>query len=291
MAKRKQTRRKKAVQTKTFMRRRKGNRFVKMEVPPYQGVALRTGLICGDDRKGKPCEARPMGNGKCAVHGGKVKRGSEHPNYKGAGYSQHLPTRMQERFEESASGPGNDRRNLDQDLDLIYTRITELFERIDIAVSETFVDEVGTIAGRLDIALQGGNPNKVAELMAQLLAMVADTRQDFLVWGEIVSLLEQRRKTMDSIGRLEERAGRMVHVSRVLILTGAIGLIIKEEVTGEAFARYVFEHVETRGKVTIAAARFAAQRIRSTIGRRLEALLTDDTETDSRATGVRQLGA
>lgn len=62
---------------------------------------MRDGLICGaQTRRGGICQARPMANGRCKVHGGMSLSGSDHPNFKHGLYSKYAPAQIQEKIDD-----------------------------------------------------------------------------------------------------------------------------------------------------------------------------------------------
>ena len=81
-------------------------------------------------RSGQRCKKDAIvGRTKCHIHGGKTPRGAESPHYRGLGFSKHLPTRLQDTYEDAERDP--ELLKLRKEIALTQTRIVDLLSRLD----------------------------------------------------------------------------------------------------------------------------------------------------------------
>ena len=92
--------------------------------------------LCGArTRKGTPCQNAAMENGRCRMHGGKVPRGAELPQFAHGRYSKSMPDRLAERYEEALSD--EERHDLRDEIALAETKIADLLASIERSADES----------------------------------------------------------------------------------------------------------------------------------------------------------
>lgn len=188
----------------------------------------------GSPRKGKP-------GGRPIVHGR---------------YSKYLPDRLAARYLEAQA----DVRLLElrDEIGLVDARIAELLERLSSGESGQGWREVqAAYAGlKATIGTQGvpGDAGSFQAALAALGDVIGRGNRDHQVWEEILALVDQRRRLVESERKRHVEMQQMITAERAMILLAAITSIIKE---------HVHEHT------TLAA-----------ISRGIRALVADDAGTE-----------
>src|SRR3990167_2330995 len=140
--------------------------------------------ICGaKTRKGVPCRAYAMPNGRCRMHGGATPSGPASANYRHGRYSKYLPARLAERYLEAESDP--ELLSLRSELALVQARLPALLRQVDtgeagalwLAARKSFAD--------LKIANAAGDTKKASEAFRDLDYYLEKGAADHLIWMEI----------------------------------------------------------------------------------------------------------
>ena len=174
--------------------------------------------LCGaKTRSGGKCKLAPMPNGRCRMHGGMTPLGPAHGAYKHGRYSKLLPARLAARYEEALAD--DTLLELRSDVALLDVRISEALQRANAG-------EGGQLWPQLKDALRNflkGLTKRDSEGMrAPLQAMehlIERGAEETALWDEIVRLLEQRRKLVES-----ERK-RLVEMQQIITTEQAMTLL------------------------------------------------------------------
>lgn len=169
-------------------------------------------------RTGERCKARAVtGANTCYHHGGRTPAGIAAPNFTHGRYSKHLPQRLLERFE--ASLVDNDLLNLRAEIALLDTRLEDVLKRVDSGEAGVLWKRASDLYADLRRTMVKQDAESVIELMSELDGLFSHGVGDYAAWGEIIGLLEQRRKLVESERR------RMVELEQIITAEQATMLV------------------------------------------------------------------
>lgn len=152
------------------------------------------------------------------MHGGKSATiGPANANYKTGRYSKYLPHDLAERFEASRST--DELLELRDDLALLDTRITALLDRVATNDQAKTWREFGSTYADLRNALRTSDPTKLQTALAEMDRILAAGQADYTAWGQVLGLLEQRRKIVESESK------RMIGAQQMLTITQGMMLV------------------------------------------------------------------
>lgn len=202
--------------------------------------------ICGAHTRstdhGGPCRLTPEpGRNRCKFHGGRMPMGVESHNYKGRGYSKHLPTRLRDKLEHTLMDP--DLTSLRQEIALLVTRVKDLGESLSEASAQEAVEEA---TGALALALPALEeleeeplPEQPAQALLEAKAHVRTASQALATlgheaetWEEIYKVTDLLRKTAESERKREDRLAETMTASQAATLYSALNTAI-HDVLGE----------------------------------------------------------
>lgn len=177
-------------------------------------------MQCGaKTRSGAPCKTPAMANGKCRMHGGSSPVGIAHPRTTHGRHSAHLPTRLAERYITSQADP--DLLNLQSEINLVDTRITELLERIDIDGAGALWERVAWLYGDMQQAVDESLDDLPA-LVDKLGEIVRRAKADQQAWDAIHPVVEQRRRLVESEQKRRVAMQDMVTSEQAMLLVSAL---------------------------------------------------------------------
>lgn len=167
-----------------------------------------------------------MANGRCRMHGGASLGGIFSPTLAAGRYSRYLPNRLQERYEEAQSDP--ELLELRAEVALLDSRLADLLVRVDTGEAgalwraarelvESYADQVNAPEG--------------PKLLRELRALIKQGAADFAIWGDIQSIIEQRRRLVESERKRMIEMQQMITVEKAMLLFGAVSGIIQRHVT------------------------------------------------------------
>lgn len=188
------------------------------------------GAVCGDgDRL---CRQKPMANGRCRLHGGKMPGGVAAPGYKTGRYSKYVPKRLRDKYEELRED--GDMTRLDEELSLLTLRISELLESIGEAPPwEELKAKWKQISGGTELT------GHLAELDAIIERGTAASRVQAGVWVELRQLIQEKTKTASAEwSRLHDLQG-LVHLDRVMAMWRGVLEAIRANVADPTVLRAV----------------------------------------------------
>lgn len=170
---------------------------------------------CGaKTRSGGRCQKYPMrGRTRCALHGGKSKRGREHPNYQGKGYSKDLPTRLADKYEESQSDP--ELVGYRNSILLFDTRMRELIGKIDDGAPYERWRTVKEAFRQYTLALLEGEEADTRDALSRLDHAINVGMQDYHAWREIRDVDSHLRRLKESELKAMIAKGQMISAERL----------------------------------------------------------------------------
>jgi len=189
--------------------------------------------LCGaKTRGGGECKQPALANGRCHYHGGKSPGGIASPHYRDGRYSKALPQRMREAYTAALDDP----QLLEQreQIAVLDARLLDLLGRVDTG-------ESGALWGRLLdakvdlIACKRANDIKgQGDALTLILDLISQGHADYRAWGELQSVLEQRKRLIESERKRLVEMQQMVTSQQAMGLISAIIESVKRNVTDRA---------------------------------------------------------
>jgi len=128
------------------------------------------------------------------------------PAYKGKGRSKYLPTRLADAYQQALNDP--DLVSLSSDIALMDVRLGEVLAKLDTG-------EAGAIWDDLQEACREGSIDRIAGLVAR-------GANEYRQWEDILPLIEQRRKLVESESKRTQVLNQNVPAEKNLLLMGVI---------------------------------------------------------------------
>lgn len=170
-----------------------------------------------------------MPNGKCRIHGGLTPTGFALPQTKHGRYSKHLPTRLMDRYLEAQSDP--DLLALRDEIALLDARLSDVLGRVDTGESGQRWTNVQAAMKAFDAAERTGNVDEMKEALFTLRHEIRMGVMDYAAWDDIRSLLDQRRRTVESERKRLVEMQQTITTERAMLLLAAVADTIRRHVT------------------------------------------------------------
>jgi hypothetical protein len=168
------------------------------------------------------------------MHGAKSLGGIASPIYTNGRYSTYLPGRLIERY---TPGIGDERLlELGDEIALIDSRLADLLSRVDSG-------ENGSLWASLFKAWE--KYNRASDTLDSLKArsdidaLFEAAESDYLAWGEIHALIDQRRRMVESERKRLVEIQQMITAKEAMTLIAAIQGIVLEHVTDKTTIRNI----------------------------------------------------
>jgi hypothetical protein len=174
-----------------------------------------------------------MNGGKtCYHHGGSSPKGYNHPSTTHGRYSKDVPTQLAEKYTEAASD--EDLLNLGSEIALIDSRIREQLGRVGSGAIGHIWGEVGRVSKELSLAVQAQDAEWMRRLFLELDELSRKGNADYAGWRDIIGLVEQRRKLVESERKRRVDMQQNITAERAMLLVSAIVGVIRDNVTDRA---------------------------------------------------------
>jgi hypothetical protein len=180
-------------------------------------------------RSGQRCRNPAMrGLDVCRIHGGKTPRGPASVHYKTGRYSRFLPSRLFARYQ----GAVRDRElmSLRQDIALTDSRISDILQRVDTGEAGSIWREAQATMARFRREQAKQHIDGMQLALRRVERLIARGAADYAAWGEILELLEQRRKLCESEQRRLTMAAEVLTQAQAMSLVGEVVDVIKKHV-------------------------------------------------------------
>lgn len=190
---------------------------------------------CGAKLRGKEghCQKWPVkGRTRCEIHGGKTPRGALSPQTTHGRYSKDLPTRLGERFLASQSDP--DLLNLSAELSVIDARISDVLRRVDSGESGQTWRELKATYTAMQDAQRAKDMPEVARLLNDLGALIRHGHSDYAAWVDVRTLIDQRRKLVESEGKRRKDMQDMITSEKAMVLVTSLVSTVRRHVDDAA---------------------------------------------------------
>jgi hypothetical protein len=183
-------------------------------------------------RTGLPCKRRAVtGYTVCCVHGaGKpgIGRPGGRPIVNGR-WSKYLPNRLAEKYNEASKDP--ELLNLRQDIGLIDARVSDVLSRVDTGEAGAMWKAAKDYYRSIEAAIAESDPIAMRVGMNQLGEVLGKGIGDWAAWNEVIGLLEQRRKLVDTERKRLIDMNQMISSEKAVLMITAITSVIREKVT------------------------------------------------------------
>lgn len=181
---------------------------------------------CGaKTRSGEPCKRAAAANGRCNLHGGKTPVGLALPQTTHGRYSKHLPARLSSRYHEAEYD--SELLSMRAEVHLIDARLADVLARVDTGESGHLWEALVTAK---ETYYKAPAKDKASALYA-LLGLIDEGATDYAAWQDVRSLLEQRRRTVESERKRLVEMQQTITAERAMLLIGAIAGIVKAHVS------------------------------------------------------------
>lgn len=202
--------------------------------PQCKAKAKRTGEQCR-------LHAEP-GYKVCRLHGGKTPRGIASPHYKHGKFSRYaVPGRLIMRYNEGIEDP--ELLNLSSEIALTDARTNELLSHLDTGESGAAWRVVKDAFDLLAADDKSG--------LSLLAAAIDQGIQEYRVWAELQSMIEQRRKLVESEQKRRVAIEQVITVDEVMGLVGALNAILLRNIPDKGILGRISREMQlllTRGE-------------------------------------------
>lgn len=181
-------------------------------------------------QSGERCKKDAIpGRNVCHIHGGKSLAGVSSPTFKHGRYSQVIPTRLAARYTASAADPAL--LELRSDIALVDSRLEDLLSRVDTGESGAIWRSLLKRKEELILAKRANDTAGQITAVNAILELISKGHADYRAWGEIGTVLEQRRKLVESERKRLVETQQMISTAEALTLIGQIVHVITEHVS------------------------------------------------------------
>jgi hypothetical protein len=216
-------------------------------------------------RTGGFCKRYPLvGRTRCRLHGGATPRGVDSPHYKHGRYSKALPVRLLQNYEAAIAD--QERLALEDENALLVARLQELIKRIDAGGSGNIMRQLQNKFSDFEkaqrLASNASNEEQRQQRLAEsrealkdIKALITQGVSDYIIWDEIVSVIDVKRKVVESERKRLVEMQQMITLGDAVVLMRALSEAVQNNVDSpnERQAVYAeFERILSRnGKVDL----------------------------------------
>lgn len=177
--------------------------------------------ICGaKTRSGKPCQSKPMPNGRCRMHGGATPHGAALPQFKTGKHSKYLPARLAAIYEDIESDLEASilSRNIRLRESLIRERLSWLEDAPDSAQVwvelRTLIDDVHLAYSRMD-------DGKMALTLMKINRLIDERNLYHQTAAEIRKDLNEQRNDTNAKATITQKSESMISAPELMAFMGA----------------------------------------------------------------------
>jgi hypothetical protein len=150
-----------------------------------------------------------------------------------------MPQGLGRRFSAAMSDP--ELLRLEKDVGLIEARLLELIERVDKSGAGQLWANVQKAFAEFQEALRGGDKVAVSVTLNELGDRIKRGAADWQTWGEIMQVIEQRRRLIDSIRKHEVQSAEIVTLTEAQVLFSGMAHLVREHVKDKQALRAIAE--------------------------------------------------
>ena len=196
-------------------------------------------LCAAKTRAGGRCKQPALLSGRCRWHGGKSLKGFASATFKTGLRSKYMPQGLGRRFSAAMRDP--ELLRLEKDVGLVEARLLELIQRVDKSGAAQLWANVQGAFAEFQEALHGGDKATVSVALNELGDRINRGAADWQTWGEIMQVIEQRRKLIDSIRKHEVQSAEIVTLTEAQVLFSGMAHLVREHVKDKQALRAIAE--------------------------------------------------
>lgn len=163
------------------------------------------------------------------MHGGKTPVGLASPNLRHGRYSAVLPARLLPSYEAAQSDP--ELLTLSAEIHVLDSRIQDVLGRVDTGEAGALWQKARETALEVKKAMAVYDTVTQAERLLELLGYLAQGMNDWRAWGEVLNLIERRRRLVESERKRHIEMQQYIAVERMLLLAQVLTDSVRRNVT------------------------------------------------------------
>lgn len=175
----------------------------------------------------------------CAIHGGKSLAGVDSPTFEHGRYSKYLPDQIVPKYRDALAD--KELIRLDDEIAVIDARLKSEMESLKITgMNERGWGRAQDLYRSLRRATVSGNTKLAAKSLNDLGTVLLVTATDSIAWDDIVNLIDQRRKLVETERKRLQDEDNAIGIEKLMLMIAAIIDIIRRHVASK----------ETRGAIS-----------------------------------------
>jgi len=195
--------------------------------------------ICGaKTRNGGKCKNKPMGNGRCRMHGGKTPKGVDSPHFKTGRYSKYMPSGLLEIHEEMTNDP--QLMSLRENIALTDTLLANLLPRLDTGESGKAWEMVKKLIKTAKHAYHAENLANMMQAFDDMEDLANQRILHYETEKEVRQTLDTRRKLVEAENRITLQQENAISIEQLMLFVsqvlGVIQVVVTEEKQRHAIA-------------------------------------------------------
>ena len=115
---------------------------------------------------------------------------------------------------------------------MVDARVADVLTRVDTGEAGTMWGKLDELRRRFEDAQMKGRTRISANAVQDMMVLVGKGASDFAAWAEVIGLLEQRRKLVESERKRQVEMHQMVTVDKAMVLIDQLS----DSVRGHVFA-------------------------------------------------------
>lgn len=160
------------------------------------------------------------------MHGGNTPMGVDHGAYKTGRWTDHLPSRLQERARQAEQDP--DPLNLRAEITLIDTRIGDILKHSDQGDGGPAWPKLKRLVADLDAARTRNSAAALRKVTEEIARTITEGESENHAWIEIGLQVDRRRKLVESERKRMLDEHQMMSAERVMVLVGGLLAIVRD---------------------------------------------------------------
>jgi len=195
--------------------------------------------LCGaKNRQGESCRAVAMANGRCRNHGGKSLSGAAHPRFRDGRRSRYLPKRLLAQYAEAMQD--EELLSLRADIALVDSRLVDVLQHVESGESWRLWHDLHK-KWQAFTRVYGRDETAEGVAFAEVHALIRNGYHDWAAWQDVLALIQQRRKLVESERRAMVENQRVISVEQAAMLLALLVDSVRREVTDRTVLRRVTE--------------------------------------------------
>lgn len=167
----------------------------------------------------------------CRTHGGGTPVGVASPQFKNGAHSRHhpMPARLRETYEAGLKDPSL--VEMRADIALLDARLADVLTRVDTGESGAIWQALRDAQREADRATRAKDTGALQAALDDIRELIVRGHGDWAAWGDVRSIIEQRRKLSESERKREVEAKQVISSERAMALITAVIDSVERNVT------------------------------------------------------------